>query len=91
MTVTKKELALQMAVRAGIRKQEAYRAVESIFGAMRESLIEGNRIGESPEAEEGTEKGNRRRAGGAVAAWEPGGKYEQALKKVADPEERDRL
>jgi nucleoid DNA-binding protein len=44
MTVTKKELALQVAVRAGIRKQEAYRAVESIFGAMRESLIEGNRI-----------------------------------------------
>ena len=44
MTVTKKELALRVANAAGIKKQAAYNAVESVFGAMRESLIEGNRI-----------------------------------------------
>ena len=44
MTVTKKELALRVATSAGIKKQAAYNAVESVFTAMRESLIEGNRI-----------------------------------------------
>ena len=38
MTVTKKELAMRVAADLGVKKQFAYRAVESLFYAMRDSL-----------------------------------------------------
>ena len=44
MTVTKKILALRLAAETNVKKQVAYKAVESIIGAMRESLIRGDRI-----------------------------------------------
>ena len=44
MTVTKKELALRVAARTGVKQPAAYKAVESLFDAMRESLIRGDRI-----------------------------------------------
>ncbi len=43
-TVTKKELALRTASEAGVKKQLAYQAVESLFDALRESLARGDRI-----------------------------------------------
>ncbi len=44
MTTTKKDLALQISDRLGVKKQLAYEVVDTLFKAMRESLIEGNRI-----------------------------------------------
>ena len=43
-TVTKKELALLVSERAGCKKNVAAEMVDSLFNAMRDSLIEGNRI-----------------------------------------------
>ncbi len=43
-TVTKKELALLVSQRAGCKKNVAAEMVDSLFNAMRDSLIEGNRI-----------------------------------------------
>ena len=43
-TVTKKELALLVCERAGCKKNVAAEMVDSLFNAMRDSLIEGNRI-----------------------------------------------
>ena len=44
MTTTKKDLAMQVAKVTSCKKSLASRMVDSIFTAMRESLIEGNRI-----------------------------------------------
>ena len=44
MTTTKKDLALKISERLGVRKQLAYEVVNTLFKAMRESLIAGNRI-----------------------------------------------
>ena len=44
MTTTKKDLALQISDRLGVKKQLAYEVVDTLFKAMRESLIQGNRI-----------------------------------------------
>ena len=44
MTTTKKDLALKISERLGVRKQLAYEVVDTLFKAMRESLIAGNRI-----------------------------------------------
>ena len=44
MTTTKKDLALKISDRLGVRKQLAYEVVDTLFKAMRESLIAGNRI-----------------------------------------------
>jgi nucleoid DNA-binding protein len=44
MTTTKKDLALKISERLGVKKQLAYEVVDTLFKAMRESLIEGNRI-----------------------------------------------
>ncbi len=44
MTTTKKDLALKVAGDTGCRKSLAAKMVESIFKAMRESLINGDRI-----------------------------------------------
>ena len=44
MTTTKKDLALKISDRLGVRKQLAYEIVDTLFKAMRESLVEGNRI-----------------------------------------------
>ena len=44
MTTTKKDLALKISDKLGVRKQLAYEIVDTLFKAMRESLVEGNRI-----------------------------------------------
>ena len=44
MTTTKKDLALKISDRLGVKKQLAYEVVDTLFKAMRESLIAGNRI-----------------------------------------------
>ena len=43
-TITKKELALLVSNHAGCKKNLAAKMVDNLFGAMRDSLIEGNRI-----------------------------------------------
>ena len=43
-TITKKELALLVSNNAGCKKNVAAKMVDSLFTAMRESLIAGNRI-----------------------------------------------
>ena len=43
-TITKKELALLVSDHADCKKNLAARMVDSLFTAMRDSLIEGNRI-----------------------------------------------
>ena len=44
MTTTKKDLALEVAKETGCKKSLASQMVDSIFDAMRESLIKGDRI-----------------------------------------------
>ena len=44
MTTTKKDLAMQVAKETGCKKSLASQMVDSIFGAMRNSLINGDRI-----------------------------------------------
>ena len=44
MTTTKKDLALRISERLGVKKQLAYEVVDTLFQAMSESLITGNRI-----------------------------------------------
>jgi integration host factor subunit beta len=44
MTTTKKDLAMRVAKDTGCKKSLASKMVDSIFAAMRESLIEGDRI-----------------------------------------------
>lgn len=44
MTTTKKDLALEVAKGTGCKKSLASKMVDSIFNAMRESLINGDRI-----------------------------------------------
>ena len=44
MTTTKKDLAMQVAKVTGCKKSDASRMVDSIFTAMRNSLINGDRI-----------------------------------------------
>ncbi len=44
MTTTKKDLALEISERLGVKKQLAYEVVDTLFEAMRESLISGDRI-----------------------------------------------
>ena len=44
MTVTKKDLTLEVAKETGARKSMASKMVDSIFQAMRESLSKGDRI-----------------------------------------------
>ena len=44
MTTTKKDLALKISEDLGVKKQLAYEVVDTLFKAMRDSLIEGNRI-----------------------------------------------
>jgi len=44
MTTTKKDLALRISEQLGVKKQLAYEVVDTLFKAMRESLIQGNRI-----------------------------------------------
>ncbi len=44
MTVTKKTLSHRIATEVGVKNQLAYQAVESLFDAMRDSLIRGDRI-----------------------------------------------
>jgi integration host factor subunit beta len=44
MTTTKKDLALEVAKETGCKKSLASQMVESVFNAMRESLINGDRI-----------------------------------------------
>ena len=44
MTTTKKDLAMEIAKDTGCRKSLASQMVDSIFKAMRESLINGDRI-----------------------------------------------
>jgi nucleoid DNA-binding protein len=44
MTITKKDLALQVSKDTGCKKSLAARMVDSVFAAMRESLIQGDRI-----------------------------------------------
>ena len=43
-TITKKELANQVATSTGTKKTTVHEMVDSLFTAMREQLIEGNRI-----------------------------------------------
>ena len=43
-TITKKDLALLVSCSSECRKNQATRMVDSLFTAMRESLIQGNRI-----------------------------------------------
>ena len=43
-TITKKELALLVSEHASCKKNVAAKMVDSLFSAMRDSLIEGNRI-----------------------------------------------
>ena len=44
MTTTKKDLALEVAKNTGCKKSLSSKMVDSIFKAMRESLINGDRI-----------------------------------------------
>lgn len=44
MTTTKKDLALRISGKLGVKKQLAYELVDTLFKAMRESLIQGSRI-----------------------------------------------
>lgn len=44
MTTTKKDLALEVAKETGCKKTLASKMVDSVFSAMRKSLIEGDRI-----------------------------------------------
>ncbi len=44
MTVTKKDLASRITAEVGVKNRLAYQAVESLFDAMRDSLIRGDRI-----------------------------------------------
>lgn len=44
MTTTKKDLALRISETLGVKKQLAYEVVDTLFQAMRESLIAGDRI-----------------------------------------------
>lgn len=44
MTTTKKDLAMHVAKETGCKKSLASQMVDSIFGAMRNSLINGDRI-----------------------------------------------
>jgi len=44
MTTTKKDLAMQVAKETGCKKSLASKMVDSIFAAMRDSLIQGDRI-----------------------------------------------
>ena len=44
MTTTKKDLALQVANKTDCKKSLASKMVDSIFAAMRDSLIDGDRI-----------------------------------------------
>ena len=44
MTMTKKDIALKISDRLGIKKQIAYEIVNTLFNTMRENLIDGNRI-----------------------------------------------
>ena len=44
MTTTKKDLALRISEKLGVKKQLSYEVVDTLFKAMRESLIDGNRI-----------------------------------------------
>ena len=44
MTVTKKDLALEIAKETGCKKSLASRMVDSVFSTMRNSLINGDRI-----------------------------------------------
>ena len=44
MTTTKKDLAIKISEKLGVKKQLAYEVVDTLFTAMRESLIAGNRI-----------------------------------------------
>ena len=44
MTTTKKDLALSVSESTGCKKNLAAKMVDSLFAAMRESLIKGNRI-----------------------------------------------
>jgi integration host factor subunit beta len=44
MTTTKKDLALEIAKETGCRKSLASKMVDSMFSAMRNSLIKGDRI-----------------------------------------------
>ncbi len=44
MTMTKKDIALKISDRLGIKKQLAYEIVNTLFDAMRENLIAGDRI-----------------------------------------------
>jgi len=43
-TTTKKDLALRISETLGVKKQLAYEVVDTLFQAMRESLIAGDRI-----------------------------------------------
>ncbi len=44
MTITKKDIALKISDRLGIKKQLAYEIVNTLFIIMRENMIAGNRI-----------------------------------------------
>lgn len=44
MATTKKDLALNISEKLGVKKQLAYEVVNALFKAMRENLIAGNRI-----------------------------------------------
>ena len=44
MTTTKKDLALEVAEETGCKKSLASKMVDSVFNAMRKSLISGDRI-----------------------------------------------
>ncbi len=44
MTTTKKDLAIEISDKLGVKKQLAYEVVDTLFKAMRESLIAGDRI-----------------------------------------------
>ena len=44
MTTTKKDLALKISDELGVRKQLAYEIVDTLFKAMRDSLVESNRL-----------------------------------------------
>ena len=44
MTMTKKDIALKISDRLGIKKQLAYEIVNTLFNAMRENLVAGDRI-----------------------------------------------
>ena len=44
MTTTKKDLSLEVANETGCKKSLASQMVDSVFNAMRESLIKGDRI-----------------------------------------------